>query len=558
VIEDGLRDWQRDALSKWTNSDDPNFLLCSAPGTGKTIAALAIAERAIASGRVDQIIAVSPQTVTKRQWTSSLDVPLQLANNDVGRLDPAFLGYSLTYQQVSASPGLWRIKAEKTPTLVILDEPHHIGDELTWGKDIGHAFEPACLRVLLSGTPHRTDGRPIPWVNYRDGVAVPDFAYAYGAAVADGVCRKVEFRVYDGDVKYTYCGRVVETSISDSVESRYAKLQTAFDPSNRWFAEVFQDADKALDDLRTEVPDAAGLIVADDQEKAKAYQRILLERFGVRAELVTSDVPRAAHAIKDFRHSTDRWIIAVKMITEGVDIPRLMVCLFLSSTRTPLFFQQTVGRITRRRLGETPAALFFMPDDLELCKMGEEIERLLLGVLKERRDPDPRERDRDRPDSEIVPLDADNAAMTALIADGDKQSLEKREEGVAICRALNLPEHYAANFTWEKLERFVRERPRGQAAPRSLRSVQQWSVQEQKEQNRKELDQTVGSRAREIARQSYGWASLTPAQQRDRIADTKIRVNTKLKQRFGERSSLTLEQIGDVFDYVETLTWAML
>ena len=53
-------------------------------------------------------------------------------------------------------------------------------------------------------------------------------------------------------------------------------------------------------------------------------------------------------------------MVAVRMVSEGVDVPRLAVGVYATTTTTPLFFAQAVGRFVRaRKRGET--ASVFLP-----------------------------------------------------------------------------------------------------------------------------------------------------------------------------------------------------
>ena len=69
-------------------------------------------------------------------------------------------------------------------------------------------------------------------------------------------------------------------------------------------------------------------------------------------------------------------MVAVRMVSEGVDVPRLAVGVYATSTATPLFFAQAVGRFVRaRRRGET-ASVFLPSVPLLLQHAGEmEVER---------------------------------------------------------------------------------------------------------------------------------------------------------------------------------------
>lgn len=63
---------------------------------------------------------------------------------------------------------------------------------------------------------------------------------------------------------------------------------------------------------------------------------------------MTNKTPDAQKAINDFKADNQAWIIAVGMISEGTDIPRLRVCCHLSRIRTELHYRQVLGRILRR------------------------------------------------------------------------------------------------------------------------------------------------------------------------------------------------------------------
>ncbi|MFD0852258.1 DEAD/DEAH box helicase, partial [Actinomadura adrarensis] len=103
-----------------------------------------------------------------------------------------------------------------------------------------------------------------------------------------------------------------------------------------------------------------GLVIATDHEAARAYAKMLRAVTGQGATIVLSDDPTASKKIKTFSETEDRWMVAVRMVSEGVDIPRLAVGVYATSTSTPLFFAQAIGRFVRaRRRGET--ASVFLP-----------------------------------------------------------------------------------------------------------------------------------------------------------------------------------------------------
>jgi superfamily II DNA or RNA helicase len=136
--------------------------------------------------------------------------------------------------------------------------------------------------------------------------------------------------------------------------------RAALDPKGEWIQQVIAAADRRLTEVRRGVPDAGGLVIATDHDAARAYAKMIRTVTGSGATVVLSDDPSASRKIKQFSESEDRWMVAVRMVSEGVDIPRLAVGVYATSTSTPLFFAQAIGRFVRaRRRGET--ASVFLP-----------------------------------------------------------------------------------------------------------------------------------------------------------------------------------------------------
>src|SRR5262249_45293944 len=130
--------------------------------------------------------------------------------------------------------------------------------------------------------------------------------------------------------------------------------RTALDPKGDWMPQVLRAADARLQILRSaDIPDAGGLVIATDQTVARAYARLLHDICGEKPAVVLSDDAGASDKIDAFARSTQRWLVAVRMVSEGVDIPRLAVGVYATSASTPLFFAQAIGRFVRvRRPGE--------------------------------------------------------------------------------------------------------------------------------------------------------------------------------------------------------------
>jgi hypothetical protein len=150
--------------------------------------------------------------------------------------------------------------------------------------------------------------------------------------------------------------------------------------------QVLRAADARLTVLREHgMVDAAGLVIASDQQAARAYAKLIGQITGEKAVVVLSDDAGASGRIAAFGGSTQRWMVAVRMVSEGVDIPRLAVGVYATSASTPLFFAQAIGRFVRaRRPGET--ASVFVPSVAHLLELASdmEVERdHVLGMRKQ-------------------------------------------------------------------------------------------------------------------------------------------------------------------------------
>ncbi|WP_248257218.1 DEAD/DEAH box helicase [Georgenia sp. EYE_87] len=380
-----LRAWQAEALQLYLERQPQDFLAVATPGAGKTTFALRIATELLASGTVRRITVVCPTEHLKTQWAdAAARVGVQLDpnfKNAQGRHGASFDGVALTYAQVAANAALHRARTSAEPTLVILDEVHHGGDALSWGDAVREAFEPARRRLALTGTPFRSDTAAIPFVEYardKDGIrrSKADYSYNYGDALRDGVVRPVIFLSYSGQMRWrTKAGDEVSATLGEPLtkDMTAQAWRTALDPKGEWIPAVLQAADQRLTEVRRSVPDAGGLVIATDQTAARAYARTLHSITGEKAVTVLSDDDGANQRIEDFAAGDQRWMVAVRMVSEGVDVPRLAVGVYATATSTPLFFAQAVGRFVRaRRRGET--ASVFLPSVQHLLGLANELE----------------------------------------------------------------------------------------------------------------------------------------------------------------------------------------
>ncbi|WP_081288248.1 DEAD/DEAH box helicase [Mycobacterium asiaticum] len=407
-----LRGWQRRALVKYLGTEPRDFLAVATPGSGKTAFALRIAGELMGHRAVEQLTVVVPTEHLKIQWAQAagrqgLALDPKFSNSNP-QTSPEYHGVVVTYAQVAAHPSLHRVRTEQRKTLVIFDEIHHGGDAKTWGDAIREAFSDATRRLALTGTPFRSDDSPIPFVSYEpDGEgqmrSQADHTYGYAEALADGVVRPVVFMAYSGQARWRdSAGEEHEARLGEplSAEQTARAWRTALDPAGEWMPAVITAADQRLRQLREHVPDAGGMIIASDRTAARAYATLLKKLTGEAPTVVLSDDPGSSARISEFAASDTRWLVAVRMVSEGVDVPRLSVGIYATSASTPLFFAQAIGRFVRsRRPGET--ASIFLPSVPNLLQLASELEAQRNHVLG-----------KPHRESEGDPLDDDPAVRT--------------------------------------------------------------------------------------------------------------------------------------------------
>jgi len=381
-----LRPWQRKALIAYDEANRSDFLVTATPGAGKTTFALALAVRLMHRRVVDRVIVVCPTDHLRTQWADAaagfgivLDPKM---TNAQGPVPDGAQGYVTTYAQVAMKPAIHTARARRKRTLVILDEIHHAGDGLSWGVAVAEAFDEVHRRLSLTGTPFRTRSEErIPFVDYEtDGdllLSKADFAYGYRSALADNVVRPVVFAAYTGVSRWrNSAGEVIAASLSEfgtkSVEA--AAWKTALDPAGGWVPHVIAAMDERITHLRASgMPDAAGLVLASDQDDARAYAEVVRRITGQKPALILSDDPKASKKIETFRDSDQRMAVCVRMISEGVDVPRAACLAWMTSYRTPLFFAQAVGRVVRSRASHESATVF-LPAVRPLLTLAAEME----------------------------------------------------------------------------------------------------------------------------------------------------------------------------------------
>lgn len=389
------RAWQKEFFKKWNNRkpNDP-FLLIAIPGGGKTMAALETYRKWSEAGSDRRLIVVVPSDNLRQQWKDEAALfGASLQTKEFGTdFKHGFQGGVATYALVANQPLVFRKLCSVAPTMVVFDEVHHCGDEAHYGRGITTAFELAKERLLMSGTPWKSDGQPIPFVKYdSEGYAVGDFVYDYPRALAEDVVRYLVFDHAKGSIKNDCTGEVEYLSQDISEEAAKKRLRKLLDPEGDYVREQIASAHRKLVECRRSIPDAAAMAACIDQYHAIKIAKVIKEVTGCNPSVIVSDSDLENDSVKKFRTSKKEWLVSVRKVSEGTDIKRLQVLCYLTNTTSELFFRQLIGRVSRVRNMDDFEAYVYLPADPRLIRCAKNIENAQVQALKEQNENESKE-----------------------------------------------------------------------------------------------------------------------------------------------------------------------
>jgi superfamily II DNA or RNA helicase len=377
-----LRPWQIECKTKalnWFSTGNRTFLMDVAPGGGKTKAACMIAKELLETGEIDCVVVVAPRRSVVRQWAEDFQTicgrtMLQITGNDEDLSAYGGVDFAITWSALSgASPAIYQICKSKN-VVWISDDHHHAGLGAAWGDGADNAFSKAKHTMVLTGTPIRSDGSEAVSIAYdgRGKIDHPEagtYTLSYGAAVDLDYCRPITFHRHEGNFTVvfdsgdtTQVSGLAEAPVDDRMR-RVPALRRAlefyklactpiFDEDGQpcirsYQATMLEWGIQKLDDLRLSMPDSGGLIIANNIEMADYMANLLEILEGERPFVVHNQIANSDAKIQAFKSNSSRWLVSVGMVSEGVDIPRLRVLVYLPFARTELAFRQAMGRVVR-------------------------------------------------------------------------------------------------------------------------------------------------------------------------------------------------------------------
>jgi superfamily II DNA or RNA helicase len=389
------RKWQTEFLREW-DEREPHapFMLIAIPGGGKTMAALEACRRWMAAGSDRRVIFVVPTDNLREQWKDeAANFGISLQTKEFGtNFKHGFQGAVVTYHLVANQPLVFRKLCSVAPTMVVFDEIHHCADEAHFGNGVTTAFELAKERLLMSGTPWKSDGRPIPFVKYDgNGFAVGNFSYDYPRALNEDVVRYLVFDHAKGSIRNDVTGETEPLSQEVSDTDASQRLKKLLDADGYYVREQILSAHRKLVEVRKSIPDAAALAACVDQFHAVKVAALIREVTGCEPSVIVSDTDIENDSVKEFRKSRKEWLVAVRKVSEGTDIKRLQVLCYLTNTTSELFFRQLVGRVSRVRGLEDFEAYVYLPADPRLIRCAQNIENAQVQALRDLSEKESRE-----------------------------------------------------------------------------------------------------------------------------------------------------------------------
>ena len=332
---------------------------------------------------VERVIVIAPTKEVVRQWADEFKFITGRHMTKITGSNQGFEDYGVdlcaTWQSIQGLLDGFQAICKRSKTLVICDEHHHAAVEAVWGEGAFGAFNDALYSIILTGTPVRSDGKDTVWfeTGRNNTIEHPEdgsFTLTYGEAVDLEYCRPITFHRHEGHFKVDFMdGTSVDVSgtkttkikgnfkrikaLDKAIEFyRLARIpkytEDNFTPDlNSYQASMIDAANEKLNKARKRLPNAGGLIIAPNIETAEYMSKIIEMKYNEKPILVHSEKPNASNLIQIYKNSDRKWLVSVAMVSEGVDIKRLRVLVYLPPAETELFFRQAMGRVVRKYEG---------------------------------------------------------------------------------------------------------------------------------------------------------------------------------------------------------------
>lgn len=561
-----LRPWQDDAMLVYRklrkDADKQDFLFEACPGAGKT--RLAIETVRFEEKKRNQkpfVIIVSPTILLRSQWVDEMAMFGYDISEDYKNMREDTNGCSITYQAIKSQTSSLHDIVTSKRAMVIFDEIHHLSDLNVWGVSSKFAFGNASTRIGLTGTPFRSDSRPIEFVTYdpKTDLCIPDYKLSYAEALQykgdDKMVRSISFPYFEGHMSWVNDSGLVEadfeTDLGDKENSQ--RLLVALDPSKELFQDMFRDANRQLCSIRqNNLPSGKGLVYCIDQNHARRIHEFIEDETGEKAALVISEEDGALDTLKGFKDSNIKWLVSVRQVTEGINIPSAIVAIYATNISTATFFWQVVFRIGRyinNTKEENSIAYMYLPKHKAFIRFAEEIlkevnayvDSMMPEILTDKDELEwSSEQEYNNKDASFfMPLES-TGNLGGHIFHGDYFNIDELSQ-IKVAVQKSVPE--AENWdivVLAKLAKLFSGVNVSMTITPTQNNIKQEKTYDQKNTDKREQIKLLVSRVSDV---------LSLKTKTDKAVVIKS-VNGYLKQRFGTREKLTLKKLNEVYHFL--------
>lgn len=372
-----LRSYQEKAIKNWLDNGGQGFFEM-ATGAGKTITALAAAERLRSqqNGRLALIITVPYQHLVN-QWQREADrfgiksmKAFKSRNSWLNDLNSNIVEYNGRYKNFfcvittndtfCSSHFQASISRLRGPSLLIADEAHHLGTELSqrsYPQNVPY-------RLALSATPDRWFddrgtaalrqyfGKTVAEFSLKDAIGVSLTEYNYFPVLVHLNTEEIEryerisheisklMRMPDTDEREERIKHLLikRSAILNNAENKLTVLSRLLDQHPVDQHALFYCSPEQISQVNILLGHEKGLIVHPFTNKESPEKRQQL--------------------LHDFATGRMQALTAIKCLDEGVDVPATKKAFLLASSSNPREFIQRRGRILRKSEGKNFAELY--------------------------------------------------------------------------------------------------------------------------------------------------------------------------------------------------------
>lgn len=444
------RDWQEhfidQVLVKALKNDahDKVVMADVAPGSGKTLAALAAVNELYVNRLANSVIALTPRKNLATQYEEDCvkfsriipdwQIGMVIRRDNKGPLmkDVHQFGYATTYNSLNSNRRKHIRHAERfNRTILICDEAQLLGStlgadsDMTSTESVRELAELCSLVIMLSGTPYRADGKRLLFANYSPPDAnnvihlEADVQITYMQGVADGYLRPCEFHLHDGEAEW----RGLTTTETLTLSESSTGIQKIIGQEGYWKPLVDKTCDKVRDLKRDISEEMRGLVSATNQQHAREIVEYIEQQHSDLsvAIAISDDGSEAQTVLAEFRAGQYDVLVTVLMAYVGFDHKPIAALCCLLSYRTEAVLRQLFARALRmmpnvdKRL---QTGWFFVPNDPFMYEIVDKMRRESRHGLEEFEKRNSDTSRRQQPDRQTEIGEAENGRVTTVIARG--------------------------------------------------------------------------------------------------------------------------------------------